>query len=155
MSKGLNKVLLIGNLGQDPELKYTGNGTPVCTMRLATNESYKDQNGDLIEKTEWHTVVAWSRLAEICGEYLKKGSPVYFEGKLQTRQWDDKDGNTRYSTEIVARDMLMLGGDKQETRQSQQQRPRQQQQRKPQPRQERRNEPRNDYSFNEDDGLPF
>ena len=81
----LNKAMLIGRLGKDPELRYTGNGTAVCNLRIATNESYKDQDGQLVEKTEWHSVVAWSRLAEICGEYLKKGSRVYFEGSLQTR----------------------------------------------------------------------
>ena len=100
--------MLIGNLGQDPELRYTGNGTAVCNMRLATNESYKDRDGELVEKTEWHNVVAWARLAEICGEYLKKGSRVYFEGSLQTRSWEDRDGNTKYTTEIKARDMMML-----------------------------------------------
>jgi single-strand DNA-binding protein len=110
MARGLNKVILIGNLGQDPELRYTGNGTAVCNIRLATNESYKDADGNMVDKTEWHTIVAWSRLAEICGEYLKKGSQVYFEGSLQTRSYDDKDGNTKYVTEIKAREMMMLGG---------------------------------------------
>ena len=110
MARGINKVILIGNLGQDPELRYTGCGTAVCNMRIATSESYKDRDGNQVENTEWHTVVAWSRLAEICGEYLKKGRQVYIEGSLQTRQWDDKDGNTRYSTEIKAREMQMLGG---------------------------------------------
>lgn len=108
MARSVNKVILIGNLGQDPELRYTGGGTAVCNMRLATNESYKDAEGNLVEKTEWHTVVAWARLAEICGEYLKKGSLVYFEGSLQTRQWEDRDGQTRYSTEIKAREMMIL-----------------------------------------------
>lgn len=108
MARGVNKVILVGNLGQDPELRYTGSGTAVCNMRLATNESYKDSNGELVEKTEWHSVVAWARLAEICGEYLKKGSQVYFEGSLQTRQWEDRDGNTRYTTEVKAREMMML-----------------------------------------------
>lgn len=108
MARGVNKVILIGNLGQDPELRYTGSGTAVCNMRLATNESYKDSNGELVEKTEWHNVVAWARLAEICGEYLKKGSQVYFEGSLQTRQWEDKEGQTRYTTEVKAREMMML-----------------------------------------------
>jgi single-strand DNA-binding protein len=108
MARGVNKVILIGNLGQDPELRYTGNGTAVCNMRLATNESYKDSNGELVEKTEWHSIVAWARLAEICGEYLKKGSQVYFEGSLQTRQWEDRDGVTRYTTEVKAREMMML-----------------------------------------------
>ena len=110
MARGINKVILVGNLGQDPELRYTGSGTAVCNLRLATNESYKDASGQLVEKTEWHSVVAWSRLAEICGEYLKKGSLVYFEGSLQTRSWDDKDGNTRYTTEVKVREMMMLDG---------------------------------------------
>lgn len=110
MARGVNKVILIGNLGQDPELRYTGGGTAVCNMRLATNESYKDAEGNLVEKTEWHSVVAWARLAEICGEYLKKGSQVYFEGSLQTRQWEDKEGNTRYTTEVKAREMMILSG---------------------------------------------
>jgi len=110
MARGVNKVILIGNLGQDPELRYTGGGTAVCNMRLATNESYKDAEGNLVDKTEWHTIVAWARLAEICGEYLKKGSQVYFEGSLQTRQWEDKEGNTKYTTEVKAREMMMLSG---------------------------------------------
>lgn len=108
MARGVNKVILVGNLGQEPELRYTGSGTAVCNMRLATNESYKDSNGQMVDKTEWHSVVAWARLAEICGEYLKKGSQVYFEGSLQTRQWEDRDGNTRYTTEVKAREMMML-----------------------------------------------
>jgi len=110
MARGVNKVILVGNLGQDPELRYTGTGTAVCNLRLATNESYKDASGEWVERTEWHSVVAWARLAEICNEYLKKGSQVYFEGSLQTRQWDDKDGNTKYTTEIKAREMMMLSG---------------------------------------------
>ena len=110
MARGINKVILVGNLGQDPELRYTGGGTAVCNMRIATSESYKDKDGNMVENTEWHTVVAWARLAEICGEYLKKGSQAYFEGSLQTRQWEDKEGNTRYSTEIKVREMQMLGG---------------------------------------------
>lgn len=110
MARGINKVILVGNLGQDPELRYTGSGTAVCNMRLATNESYKDASGDWIERTEWHSIVAWARLAEICNEYLKKGSQVYFEGSLQTRSYEDRDGNTRYTTEIKAREMMMLGG---------------------------------------------
>ena len=110
MARGINKVILVGNLGQEPELRYTGSGTAVCNMRLATNESYKDASGQMVDKTEWHSVVAWSRLAEICGEYLKKGSQVYFEGSLQTRSYDDKDGNTKWVTEIKAREMMMLSG---------------------------------------------
>lgn len=110
MARGINKVILIGNLGQDPELRYTGSGTAVCNMRLATNESYKDADGNMVDKTEWHNVVAWSRLAEICGEYLKKGSQVYFEGSLQTRSYDDRDGNTKWITEVKVREMTMLSG---------------------------------------------
>lgn len=110
MARGLNKVTLIGNLGQDPEMRYTGSGTAVCNMRLATTEKYKDSSGEWVEKTEWHSIVAWARLAEICNEFLRKGSQVYFEGQLQTRSWEDRDGNTRYTTEVKAREMLMLGG---------------------------------------------
>jgi single-strand DNA-binding protein len=110
MARGVNKVILIGNLGQDPELRYTGSGTAVCNLRIATNESYKDASGEWVERTEWHSVVAWSRLAEICNEYLKKGSQAYFEGSLQTRSYDDKDGNTKYVTEIKAREMMILSG---------------------------------------------
>lgn len=109
MSKAINKVILVGNLGADPELRYTGSGTAVCNMRLATTESYKNAEDEYVDKTEWHSIVAWSRLAEICGEYLKKGSQVYFEGSLQTRSYDDKDGNTKWVTEIKAKEMMMLG----------------------------------------------
>jgi single-strand DNA-binding protein len=110
MARGINKVILVGNVGQDPELRYTGSGTAVCNLRLATNESYKDASGEWVERTEWHSVVAWARLAEICNEYLHKGSQVYIEGSLQTRNYEDKDGITRYTTEIKAREMMMLGG---------------------------------------------
>jgi single-strand DNA-binding protein len=110
MARSLNKAMLIGNLGQDPEIKYSANGLAICNMSIATTERYRDREGMEQEKTEWHRVVAFDRLAEICGEYLKKGSQVYFEGQIQTRQWQDNDGNTRYTTEIRARDMMMLGG---------------------------------------------
>lgn len=110
MARGVNKVILVGNLGQDPELRYTGSGTAVCNLRLATNESYKNSDGETVEKTEWHSIVTWGRLAEICNEYLNKGSQVYFEGSLQTRSYEDKDGNTRYVTEVKAREMMMLSG---------------------------------------------
>ena len=110
MARGVNKVILVGNLGADPELRYTGSGTAVCNFSLATTESYKDRDGNQVENTEWHRVVAWARLAEICGEYLKKGRQVYIEGQIQTRQWEDKEGQTRYTTEIKAREMQMLGG---------------------------------------------
>ena len=108
MAYAINKAILIGNLGQDPEIRYTGNGTAVCNMRVATTERYKDASGEMVERTEWHNVVTWARMAEICSEYLRKGSKVYFEGPLQTRSWEDRDGNTRYTTEIRARDMVML-----------------------------------------------
>ena len=104
----VNKVLLIGNLGGDPELRYTQNGTPVATFSLATTERRKGQDGQVQELTEWHRIVSWKRLAEICGEYLSKGSKVYIEGKLQTRKWKDQSGADRYTTEIVAWEMKML-----------------------------------------------
>lgn len=111
MARGINKVILIGNLGQDPEVKYTPSGSAVTNVNIATNESWKDKNsGERQERTEWHRVVFFARLAEIVGEYLRKGSQVYIEGRLQTRKWQDKDGNDRYSTEIVANEMQMLGG---------------------------------------------
>jgi single-strand DNA-binding protein len=108
MSYGLNKVTLIGHLGADPELRYTEGNVPVVTFNIATNESYKDQSGNLVDRTEWHRIVAWRKLAELFGEYLKKGSKVYIEGKLQTRSWDDKDGNKRYTTEIVCNEFMFL-----------------------------------------------
>ena len=108
MAYAINKAIVIGNLGQDPEIRYTGNGTAVCNMRVATTDRYKDASGEMVERTEWHNVVTWARLAEVCSEYLRKGSKVYFEGPLQTRSWEDRDGNTRYTTEIRARDMVML-----------------------------------------------
>jgi single-strand DNA-binding protein len=109
MARGVNKAILIGNLGADPELRYTGSGTAVCNFSVATTETYKDRDGNMVENTEWHRVVAWARLAEICGEYLKKGRQVYIEGQIQTRSWEDQDGNTKYTTEIKAREMQMLG----------------------------------------------
>lgn len=108
MARSVNKVILIGNLGADPEVRYTPSKTAVANMRLATNESYKNREGELVEKTEWHSLVAWDRLAEICEQYLKKGSTIYIEGSLQTRKWQDKDGNDKYTTEIKVRDMQML-----------------------------------------------
>ena len=109
--KSVNKVILIGNLGKDPEVKYTPSGTPVAKLALATNERYKDKNGEWQDRTEWHNVVLWQRLAEIAGEYLKKGGKVYIEGRLQTRSWDDKQTNQKkYMTEVVASDLVLLGG---------------------------------------------
>ena len=104
----VNKAILIGRLGGDPEVRYTQNGTAVANFTLATNERWKDKDGQQQEQTEWHRIVAFARLGEICGEYLSKGSLVYIEGRIQTRQWEDKDGNKRYTTEIVAREMKML-----------------------------------------------
>jgi single-strand DNA-binding protein len=109
--KSVNKVTLLGNLGKDPEVKYTPQGTAVAKLALATNERYKDKDGQWQDRTEWHNVVLWQRLAEIAGEYLKKGSKVYIEGKLQTRSWEDKQTNQkRYMTEVVANDLVLLGG---------------------------------------------
>jgi len=109
--KSVNKVILLGNLGKDPEVKYTPQGTPVAKLAVATNERFKDKDGQWQDRTEWHNVVLWQRLAEIAGEYLKKGSKVYIEGKLQTRSWDDKQTNQkRYMTEVVANDLVLLGG---------------------------------------------
>jgi single-strand DNA-binding protein len=109
--KSLNKVQLIGNLGKDPEVKYTPQGTPVAKLTIATNERYKDKNGEWQDRTEWHNVVLWQRLAEIAGEYLKKGGKVYIEGRLQTRSWDDKQtGQKKYMTEVVGSDVILLGG---------------------------------------------
>ena len=108
MARGVNKAILVGNLGADPELRYTPSGRPVATFRIATTDVWTDANGERQERTEWHRIVAWDRLAEICGEYLRKGSKVYIEGRIQTRVWEDQNGVQRYTTEIVARDMRML-----------------------------------------------
>jgi len=109
--KSLNRVQLIGNLGKDPEIKYTPQGTAVAKITIATNERFKDKSGEWQDRTEWHNVVLWQRLAEIAGEYLKKGGKVYIEGRLQTRSWDDKtSGQKKYMTEVVASDLILLGG---------------------------------------------
>jgi len=105
----VNKAILIGNLGRDPEMRYTAGGDAVANMNLATTENWKDKNGEKQEKTEWHRVVMFGKVTEIAGEYLKKGSSVYFEGRIQTRKWTDKDGQEKYTTEIVADRMQMLG----------------------------------------------
>jgi single-strand DNA-binding protein len=107
----INKVIVIGNLGRDPEVRYTPNGAAVCNVSVATTRNWKDKtSGDKVEETEWHRVVFYDRLAEIAGEYLKKGRPVYVEGRLKTRKWQDKDGKDNYTTEIVAEQMQLLGG---------------------------------------------
>src|SRR5512146_765832 len=111
MAKSVNKVILVGHLGKDPEVKYTPSGTAVASFSIATSERYKDKDGNWQDRTEWHNIVLWQRLAEIAGEYLKKGSKVYIEGKLQTRSWEDKQTNQkRYMTEVVANDLVLLGG---------------------------------------------
>lgn len=106
---GVNKVILVGNLGRDPEVRYTKNGQAVATFSLATTERWTNKDGQREDKTEWHRIVAWGKLGEICGEYLTKGKQVYIEGRLQTRDWEDNDGNKRQTTEIVANNMTMLG----------------------------------------------
>lgn len=108
--RGVNKVILIGNLGRDPEIRYTRDGTAVANLNLATSDSWNDAQGQRQERTEWHRVVAWGKLAEIAKEYLGKGRQVYIEGRLQTRSWEDKEGNKKYTTEVKADQMVMLGG---------------------------------------------
>jgi single-strand DNA-binding protein len=106
----VNKAILIGNLGADPELRYTASGTAVAGFNIATTERFKDKNGELQERTEWHSIVCWGRLGELANEYLKKGRSVYIEGRIQTRNYEDKDGIKRYRTEIIAQQMQFLGG---------------------------------------------
>ncbi len=116
MAKGtVNKVILIGRLGQDPDLRYTPNGQPVATLNLATNEVWRDRDGNNQERTEWHRVILWGKQAENAGEYLRKGSRIYIEGRLQTRQWEDKDGIKRYTTEVVGLHMQFLDSARQES----------------------------------------
>ena len=114
--RGVNKVILIGHLGREPEVRYTSSGQAVANFTIATNETWKNKDGNQEEQTEWHRIVAWRRLGEICGEYLRKGSQIYIEGKLQTRDWEDRDGNKRYTTEIVAQNMQMLDSQAREGR---------------------------------------
>ena len=110
MAGGVNKVLLIGNLGADPDMRYTPSGAAVCELRLATNEQWTDKNGQRQERTEWHRIVVWGKTAENCAQYLSKGRSVYLEGRIQTRGWEDKDGNKRSTTEIVAQNVILTGG---------------------------------------------
>jgi single-strand DNA-binding protein len=111
MARGVNKAIIVGTLGQDPEVRYTANGSAVANISVATNETWKDKaTGEAQERTEWHRIVMFGKLAEIAQQYLKKGSQAYFEGRIQTRKWQDNSGNDRYSTEIVANEMQMLGG---------------------------------------------
>lgn len=111
MARGINKVILVGNLGADPETRYTANGAAITNIRVATTETWRDkQSGEKQERTEWHRIVFFNRLAEIAGEYLRKGSQVYIEGSIRTRKWQDQSGQDRYTTEVVANEMQMLGG---------------------------------------------
>jgi len=111
MARGVNKAIILGTLGKDPEVRYTAGGSAVANVSVATNESWRDKKtGENVEKTEWHRVVVFGKLAEIVSQYLKKGSQVYFEGKIQTKKWQDQSGQDRYTTEIVANEMQMLGG---------------------------------------------
>ncbi|RMF47583.1 MAG: single-stranded DNA-binding protein [Deltaproteobacteria bacterium] len=143
----VNKVILVGNLGKDPEVRYTAAGTAVATFPLATSERYKDKSGQQVEKTEWHNIVVWRSLAEICGKYLSKGRQVYIEGKIRTRSYTDRDGNKRYITEIEADQMQMLGrGDEGGGRPA------------AASRNEFNQEPAESFqepAFNEDDDIPF
>ncbi len=107
---GVNKVILVGNLGKDPQVNYLDNGVAVANFSLATTESYKNKEGEKVSQTEWHNIVLWRGLAEVAEKYLKKGSSIYIEGKIKTRKWEDKEGVTRYSTEVLADNMTMLGG---------------------------------------------
>ena len=147
----VNKVILVGNLGKDPELRYTSAGTAVATFSLATSERYKDKSGEQQDKTEWHNIVTWRNLAEICGKYLHKGKQVYIEGRIQTRSYDDRDGNKKYMTEIVADQMQMLGskgddgGSRGRQNDNYDQRP------EPQAEEPKVSEP----PFNPDDDIPF
>jgi single-strand DNA-binding protein len=175
MAKGINRVILIGNLGNDPEIRYMPNGNAVANLSIATSESWKDQQGQLQEKTEWHKLTAYRQLAEIIGEYVKKGSQIYVEGKLQTRKWQDQLGNDRYTTEVIIDQMQMLGsrgsnqggGSQQNNTGSQQQRPQQQgdynqqspnlasQQNAPQQNSSYKPSVMNEPDFSEIDDVPF
>src|SRR6478735_2052973 len=112
MAGGVNKVILVGNLGADPDMRYTPSGQGVCELRVATSESWNDKNGQRQERTEWHRIVVWGKRAEVCSKYLSKGRQIYVEGRIQTRSWDDKDGNKKYMTEIIAQEVVFIGGGK-------------------------------------------
>lgn len=137
----VNKVILIGRCGKDPETRYMTNGEAVTNVSIATSESYKDKNGEKVDKSEWHNLVFYRKLAEIAGEYLKKGALIYVEGKIQTRKWEDKEGKDRYTTEIICHEMKMIGGKKEASEESQ-------------PKQQAKPEPKK--SFDDfDDEIPF
>lgn len=163
---GVNKVILIGNLGQDPEIRYMQNGKAVANLSIATSESWNDQQGQKQEKTEWHRITAYDKLAEIIGEYVKKGSKIYVEGKLQTRKWQDQQGQDKYTTEVIINQMQMLdgkkdggnGGGQQQPQQPQRQTQQQQyQQPAPQrpPQQAAPHPQHNEPPMNFDDDIPF
>jgi single-strand DNA-binding protein len=162
MARGVNKAIIVGTLGKDPEVRYTSGGSAIVNCSVATNESWKDKNtGENVEKTEWHRISIFGKLAEIAAQYLKKGQQVYFEGKIQTRKWQDQSGNDRYTTEIVAKEMQMLGGKPENSGtgggNSSAQRPQQQQQhqQKPQDQQSQQSQfdaPPADDGF---DDIPF
>ena len=118
MSRGLNKLMIIGHLGRDPEMRYTPSGKPVTTFSVATSRTWQSADGERHEDTEWFNVVAWGGLAEICNQHLQKGMQVYVEGRLQTRRWEDADGNKHFTTELVAKEMIMLGEKKETVRTS-------------------------------------
>jgi single-strand DNA-binding protein len=166
----VNKVILLGNLGRDPEVRYTPNGAAVCNLRIATTRNWKNrESGERQEETEWHSVVLYDRQAEIAGEYLRKGRPVYIEGRLKTRKWQDKDGNDRYTTEIVAESLQLLGGRDgggdgdhgndtrpQQRQQQGQQRGNSQQRQQSQQRQAQRQQQSSGTGFDDmDDDIPF
>jgi single-strand DNA-binding protein len=162
-SKGVNRVIIIGNLGKDPEVRYTADGKAVASLTVATSESWKDQSGQVQEKTEWHRISIFGKLAEIAGEYLRKGSQAYFEGKLQTRKWTNKEGQDQYTTEIVLDPfngvMQMLGGKGEGAPQQQAQRQAQPQQRQAAPQQQQRQQPapmaEPDFDMSDDSQPPW
>ncbi len=152
-SRGVNKVILVGNLGNDPEVRYMPNGEAVANLSIATSESWKDKQGQLQEKTEWHKLTAYRKLAEIIGEYVKKGSRLYVEGKLQTRKWQDQQGNDRYTTEVIISEMQMLGGNENKGAGSAQQQS-QPAPKQPKPQQQAQKPP-GEPDFDFDDDIPF
>lgn len=172
-SRGVNKVILVGNVGQDPEVRYMPNGNAVANLSLATSESWKDQSGQLQERTEWHRLTMYRRLAEVAGEYLKKGSQIYVEGKLQTRKWQDQQGQDRYTTEVIVDQMQMLGGRTGQSEGGYQQQPQRQPAQQPQnqgfnqgggqpggnynqaPQNQNAPKPMSEPDFDFDDDIPF
>jgi single-strand DNA-binding protein len=159
----VNKVFILGNLGQDPEVRYAPSGTAVCSISVATTRSWKNRDsGERQEETEWHRIVFYDRMAEIAGEYLKKGKPVHVEGRLKTRKWQDKDGNDKYTTEIIAESMQLIGGrdddgggQRQQSRQQQGNSQRGQQQRQQAPQQQRQQQRTGNGFDDMDDDIPF